>query len=126
MKRDMQIVRDILVFIEDDESPDGPPAGIQLHQHDADAVDYNLQLLIDAGLVNGEIHRYIGGAQSHYIRGLTMQGHDFAQALRNETVWNRLKTALGSELGGASLKVLATVAVELMKDQVKAALGLKP
>jgi len=51
---------------------------------------------------------------------LTARGHDFAEAISEKTIWDRIK----KELPGAAMSTLVSVSLELAKDYAKQALGL--
>ena len=89
MKRDMNIIRNILLKAEADEYPYG--AVVRLDGVPDEVCAQHVALMIDAGLVEGNIIRsdmcYCVWGQIHR---LTNAGHDFAQGIRNDTTWNRI------------------------------------
>src|ERR1035437_5073244 len=105
MKRDMTLVRDILVFVE------AQPAGLLIQSipltcDDNNVIAEHVRLMIQAGLLDGKamVDREQG---SHFlIEGLTWEGNDFLQAIRNDTVWKKL-LGKAKELGGAMTLELA-------------------
>jgi hypothetical protein len=83
MKRDMDLVRDLLLWIEGLKaeanaklifSPD--ELGPVMAGADADETAYNLNLLYDAGFVQGD-----RGMSDFVISGLSWTGHDFADTV---------------------------------------------
>ena len=76
----------LLIQQENDEAPPG------LDSYPGEIQAYHAGLLIDAGLVEGRTvqgnHGQIIGA---VITRLTWAGHDFLDAARNDTVWNKAK-----------------------------------
>ena len=91
MKRDFDLIRKILFEIED------VPAGETNFHFDAmdgyDLVTVNehIELLEQAGLIKAAIMRDFSGICAVSIQGLTWQGHDFLDAARNDTLWNKAK-----------------------------------
>ncbi len=85
MKRDMDMIRRLVLALEDG------------YLNQLDGVDpleytYHAQLLIEAGLAEGALapgQRGIPGAA--VLWRLTWAGHDFADAIRNDTIWNSAK-----------------------------------
>ena len=75
---------------------------------------YHIGLLCDAGLMVQ--------INEHAFR-MTSQGHDFLDAIRNDTIWNRTKAG-AAEIGGATLSMLGDIAVAYLKQRAAATLGL--
>ena len=87
MIRDMELVRKILLNIERGDLRGG------VEGHDIDAVNYHKALLIQANLVEGT-PRYSSSGQKPsdipigvMIKRMTWQGHDFIDAIANDTKW---------------------------------------
>ncbi|MDE0101565.1 MAG: DUF2513 domain-containing protein [Bryobacterales bacterium] len=115
MKRDMNLIREILVEIED--AYNGRNR-VQIHSvegHSGIKVAYHVRLLVDAGYVNaGTINTSDG--TTHLIRGITWEGHEFLDAVRSENVWRRVQKKL-KEIGGqASMITVKQLAIEAAKD----------
>ncbi|MGY3717177.1 DUF2513 domain-containing protein [Sutcliffiella cohnii] len=105
MKRDMEIVRALLLEIE--EFDNGQP--FELHPGEENPYTeeqfyYHIKLLIDSGLVNGEFSNYMGGPPGVFIKGISWEGHDFLDAARDEIVWS--KASQVAEGRGSKLKEL--------------------
>jgi hypothetical protein len=83
MKRDMSLIRLLLLRLERDEE-------VELSAYSEDQVIYHSALAVEAGLLDGAIRTdqqgYPNGVAS--IR-LTWKGHDFLDAARNESVWKK-------------------------------------
>lgn len=118
MKRDMELIREILVAVEADAHRDGHAiVNFDLPGRNQDELRYHAKLLRDAGWIRAEF--FFGG--EFVILDLTNQGHDFLDAVRNETVWKRLKKKLGTEGETLPLEVIKLLAIQLLKEL----LGLK-
>lgn len=115
MKRDMDLMRKILLALE---------AGTSLNDiADEHTVDFHCELLIDAGLLRGNVRRHMSGMDITLIQHpITYAGHDFLDAIRNESVWKDVLAKGGSLLGGVGLDVLTTYA----KHKTCELLGLPP
>ena len=115
MKRDMDLARRILEGIE--ASPfDGGEAELNFPDVAADAIQYHLLLLTEAGLIETIDVSSMSGARFIPTR-LTWTGHEFLEAARNETLWQRAKSTVQSKTGGLAFDVLLAV----LKDQAKRA-----
>ena len=85
MKREMDLIRLLLLQVETGEVPPG------LDQFSEDVQGYHGALLVEAGLVQGKAVSVGGGRKGAVITGLTWAGHDFLDAARSDTVWNKAK-----------------------------------
>lgn len=75
---------------------------------------YHFRLLIDdVGLIDGKIQDYSGGA-SIIFRGLSMQGHETLDAMRNDTLWKRIREN-AKAVGVEGLKQLPALALQLLQ-----------
>lgn len=122
MKRDMDLVRDLLLRLEAIELPvgasthiTGKEPGLAVDGYSSEQIEYHLILLRDAGLV-----RTAGSQPAVGIgfTGLTWEGHDFLDAARNETVWQSTKKTILEKGGGMALEVVKAVLVETAKRYV--------
>ncbi|MFJ6030591.1 DUF2513 domain-containing protein [Bacillus toyonensis] len=119
MKRDMELVRNILIQIEEN----NPRTVVKLIMEEndkftEDEIDYHLKLMVDAGLIDGQAKRVMGGGLLVNIRGLTWLGHDFLDAARNDKVWekaNETAESKGLDLRSLPLEVVKDFLVESAK-----------
>ncbi len=124
MKRDMDLVRHLLLRIEDAELFEQPD--FEMGDYDVQDIDYNLDLIIQAGLVNGEGNWSAGPTYNVAIRGLTWEGHDFLDAVRSDSIWHKAKeVAQGRELRLNELpfEVVKGLAITLLSNLLKSAAG---
>lgn len=113
MKRDMDIIRKILLNAEDDVYPYG--GNVTLEGVSAQTCAYHVALMIDAGLVDGRVtpsHRC--PYEFARIDRLTNAGHDFADGIRKDTIWNMALEHVIRPGASYGLSVL----VEYVKAQV--------
>lgn len=123
MKRNDDLIRDLMLMIED--APAGQPvSGKALAQQnfsDAEVVEH-LQLLEEAGLIDLEVRRYLGdrGPQLGNVEAkrLTWAGHEFIGAIRSDTIWEQTKERTAKVGGSVSLKVLGEVAGSVAKGML--------
>ncbi|MGA3169662.1 MAG: DUF2513 domain-containing protein [Chthoniobacteraceae bacterium] len=87
MKRDMELVRLLLLRVEQGEVP------AALGSYPEEEIVYNSALMIEAGLIKGRTvyDAAVGQVTGTIMERLTWEGHDFLDAARNETVWNKAK-----------------------------------
>lgn len=118
MKRDLGLVRDLLLIIE--EKQQNQP--IQLSSNDGldyddKEIQYNLSLMLDAQLIKGKDVSSFEGLDV-LINGITWQGHDFLDSARNKQVWeiaNDKAESKGSELRKLPFDVAKALLVESAK-----------
>lgn len=104
MKRDINLVRDILFGIENDSRVESDES------NDENVVYYHLHLMIRAGLIDGlEIRE--GEWQ---ILGLTWAGHELLELIRDLNRWKTVKRIL-DDLNCYSFEIIKTVAISQMK-----------
>jgi hypothetical protein len=87
-------------------------------EFEEDVVSEHIELLIEAGYLEGKMLKYIGGCSTHISR-LTWKGHDFVQASRDDTVWHKAKEKTKSSAASVTFEVF----VELLKAISKSQLG---
>lgn len=113
MKRDMDIVRNLLLLVESKPAnryfrfPDSEHAG-------ADRMEEMLAemgRLIDAGLIRGNGTKNAMGSYSWFtVWDLTQEGADLLETIRNETVWEQTKDKVRSVGGGMAIETIKAVA----------------
>ncbi len=124
MKRDMDLVRELLLKLED-EHLDGnlyslKADGLGIEGRSYDELSYHLTLLIDAGLLDGE--RELSGRFA--VRNITWRGHEFIDVIRNPEVWK--KTKKGAEAaGGFTIDILKDLAKGFIKTKIEEHTGVK-
>lgn len=104
----MDVVRLLLLQLEGDEK-----AAEKFKACDEPLVVYNAALLVDSGLVEGDVARGgdddpLGVVMSH----MTWAGHDFLDAARDETLWKKAKQNV--------MKPAASYTFEIVKEYLKA------
>jgi hypothetical protein len=92
MKRDMDLIRQILIDAETRDFEDGEPP--ELYQALTTDEAYQIALMIDAGLVQADYVSSAGTPQSATIYRLTWAGHDFLDAARDNTIWKKAKDSI--------------------------------
>jgi hypothetical protein len=116
MKRDMDIVRHLLLWVESDHSHQLPTEASR------EMVAYHAQLLIDAGLAEGTVHygSRRGGRvpDAFHIQRLTWAGHDFLDAARNDRVWHTAREKILKSGAAWTFDILKEILKSLAKQQL--------
>lgn len=106
MKRNWNIIRTILLQVE----KLAPNALLTLDDFPVDQhneVSYHLEILEEAGLLQGKIHKTPGGSpHSFHLIRLTWYGHDFLESIRSDTVWQEIKDQLNSKKIGMKVDTI--------------------
>jgi hypothetical protein len=111
MKRDMELVREILLQTE--ASPDVKGiAELDIENHSEDEVSYHVKIMAEAGLVTA-IDLSTGMTFCWRPSGLTWQGHEFLDAIRNDTVWSKAKEIVTEKGGAIPFAVLQQLVIKI-------------
>ncbi len=114
MKRDMDLVRAILIAIEREQNTS--ITNLQLDDYCGDGNEnYHVVLMIDAGLIEGNIISSTGGS-AYIINGLTWEGHEFLDAARSESLWKKAKEIVVQRTGSLTIEALKIVLQTQIKD----------
>lgn len=113
MKRDFELIRKILAEIAD--ATAGGPAYVLTFpgEYDNKVVFEHVALLIDAGLVEGNVQRVMTGIHSASIRCLTWAGQDFYEAAAKETLWRKAFSIVQEKGGAMTFDVLKALLSKL-------------
>ncbi len=119
MKRDMDLIRDLLLRIESDPTFDGVhwipfDKSYEFAGHSFEEVTYHVDLLFEARLIKGNDR-----GDAPMIRGLTWEGHEFLDDIKDSGIWEKTKARV-AVLPGVALSVIA----EIAKAEIKKRLGL--
>lgn len=117
VKRDMDLIRKILLTVEENPS-DSVPRMPTLSGWSDDTVAYHLVLLKEAGFVDGTKSSAMGRPTSYMMIRLTWPGHEFLDAARDDTVWNKAKATIGAKITSVSMDVLIAVLTSITKAQL--------
>ena len=115
MKRDNDLIRQILldterqkdwlIFVLKDLAP----------SDDDRKSGYHVHLLTDAGLMT---------QISDSGFRMTNQGHDYLDAIRSDTIWNKTKTG-AAKLSGTTLGMMKDIAIAYLKQEAAVKLGIE-
>jgi uncharacterized protein DUF2513 len=118
MKRDLDLVRKLVLAVED--LPTGTVlGGIEIDGYSPEQIGYHSYLVVDAGLAKGiNVQTLSDTSPNWQILQLTSEGHDFADAARNDTTWNQAKVVVAEKGGGATLEIVKQVLIGLIKHSL--------
>lgn len=117
----MELVREILFWSERGGDASTAP------QVERVKLAYHVKIMIDGGLVLGtaELHRTVGPrggweAGIIQVKGLTWKGHEFLEAMRNDTTWSRTKETFAKH----GVPFVTEILVSMVKATISQHTGL--
>jgi hypothetical protein len=117
MQRNMDLVRTILLRIED--SPSGwaaHPFGIA--GFTPEQVGYHAHIMMEDGLIEGvDVTHTKSKGPEVMVRGLTWKGHEFLDLAREPKRWNQAKATIGN-VGSAPISVWTKVLNDLILKEL--------
>jgi len=119
MKRDMDLIRTLLITIEGANAPI-EATRLTLPEYDQQSILYHVVLLSEADLIKAEIS-YADNYDlplMAQVERLTWQGHEFLDAARNDSVWQKAKDTVLSKAGTVSIAVFQAVLISIAKSQL--------
>ena len=122
MKRQMDLVRAILLELEKHEHA-WAPRKLAIEGYTDEEVGYHVHLMGQAGLLDVADATTRASASPHAVpRAITWAGHEFLDAARDPSLWEKAKQKVGASLVSVAFDVLKGVLTTLAKAQ----LGLGP
>ncbi|MEI2766982.1 MAG: DUF2513 domain-containing protein [Nitrosomonas sp.] len=119
MKRDMELVRKILFFLEE-RTEFKAELAFPIDGYDRRVVMYHLLLLGQAGLVDFEPEKTKNGRVIRaHVLGLNWAGHEFLDAVRSEKVWRKLVKYAKDKGGALPFDLLKVLGTELLKKSLE-------
>ena len=116
MRRDMDLIRKLLLHVEGAEPPD-------VREYRQEQQTYHYALIVEAGLAHGTVFEGEEGEPINVaITRLTWKGHEFLDDARSNTVWQRTRKALAETGVTVSLVIMR----ELLQREARQFLGLDP
>jgi hypothetical protein len=121
MKRDLDLVRKLLIHFDDKPGPEVEEKPV-IEGYDESTIQYHLRLMHDAGFLNCETQRS-STTPTRIFRvlpfDLTWEGHEFLSKIRSETVWQRIKSTIAAKGGAVAFAVVNELATKWAVAAVK-------
>ena len=116
MKRDMDLVREILIAVEE--------GNVNLDNigYDRDRINLHVELMKENGLVDAVITPSYDGAEHGilkcWVKRLTWEGHDFLDEARDKSIWEQAKKKCLEETSGLAIDLLRCCLVYVAKQKL--------
>jgi len=124
MKRDLDLIRQIMLTLEENMEYGKKFHSEQLFEVMKDAtlsaekLSYHLELLVEINFISAIRQKYLSGEPTDYlIKTITSQGHDFIDTIRQDKTWKKIKEK-SYNIGGFSLSLLVDIGKEYLKKQI--------
>lgn len=122
MTRDMDLVR--LILIEIEKHPHvSTRMNLSIDGFSEDAVSYHVKILSQAGLIEATQMSNAPKDSIWIPISLTWEGHEFLDAAKDDTRWNKAKSIVKEKGGTMAFEVIKSVLIELAK--IAALAGIK-
>lgn len=122
MKRNMELIREILQKLEDQGTFGGEIGAKSFPNYSAEEVSHHIAIMYDANLIDARESKK-GLSGKWVARRLKWEGHDFLDAAKNETVWNKAKEEVKKKGGMFSIEILKKILSKFTMDIVFAELN---
>ncbi len=120
MERNWETIREILIAAESLEL-DKTLTLSDFPLDRAHEISYHIVILEEAGFIDARISKTLTrGPTNFHVHRLTWPGHEFLDAIRDESIWNKTKSTIASKGGSMTFELVMSVAVQIAKQ----ALGL--
>jgi len=115
MKRDMDLVRKILLALEAYEHGYAPSSGFMIRGYDGDVIEYHLRIMKQGDLIGGETVTAHGDTSPMW---LTWQGHEFLDAVRDDEIWSGVNRLLRDDGLSPSFVLLQELALKILSARL--------
>lgn len=114
MKRDMDLVRKILLAMESEDRNDR--AGqLEIEGYDEPTIGFHVFIMDQAGLVrSSDVSHMESPCKEHSPIDITWDGYEFLDLSRDDRVWTEAKNRIGKNVSSASFSILAGVLSDLI------------
>ena len=118
MKRDMELIRKILIQLEEATTHD-IPVQIYVEGYKPEEINYNIGIVGEGGLLElfGTPVRELNSTTRYLPTRLTWEDHDFLDASRNDNVWKRVIKAGKEKGGGLAFDVFKALLIQYAKEE---------
>jgi len=119
MTRDWEIIRAILLRLEQSPTADTAVNAGDFPNMPEQNVAYNMRLLHEEGFIDAryiESHSGDGEIMQAFARRLTNSGHELLDTIRDDTVWNQIKEKFKSNSIDMTFDLIMTVGKKIIES----------
>lgn len=115
MRRNLDLIRHILITVEDSSKSRIYIEDFLTPEYDASTISYHISLLLDCDYIEVTNIPMCGCSYEHFIvNRLTSQGHDYLDNIRDDTVWNETKKQVSKVSSSVSLEIIKSVSGKII------------
>ncbi len=118
MKRDWDVVRKILLKLEEVGDTKSYLEPDQVNSYDPEQVSYHMQMLDEAGLIEAQCISTMGSPLHCKAKRLTWGGHELLDQIRQDTHWNKVKEIARAKSLDLSLDVVVSIAKSIINSVI--------
>ena len=123
MRRNMSLIRQLLLLIEDQgDDMNGWIGDLIVEGFSDEQITHHVWLLMDGGYIEG-IDLSTSDGSDYKPRYLTWQGHEFLAAVRDNDIWNKT-LEVAKQGGAATLSAIFDIAKALAKKKIEKMLDI--
>lgn len=120
MKRNWETVRELLAKVEECTLPVEMVRLSNFPKERAAEISYHMSLLIEAGLVKGQMVQTTGPEVKDFFgQRLTWEGHEFLDSIRSDSVWSKTKKIFVEQGVSMTFDLVKSVATEAASALIK-------
>lgn len=120
MKRDMELIRKIVLAVEDHEHGYAPNP-LKIEGYTSEQIEYHAYILVQGGLAEGSFTSDMrSSSPTAHIKNLTWEGHEFAASAREDSTWHKVKAQVksqGKQLSSMPLDIIKALLVLTLKSE---------
>jgi hypothetical protein len=114
MKRDMELVRQILLALEAHASG-AAPAPFTIAGYDQEVIGHHVYLMAQGELLTAATFSAFGESPTAAPGSITWKGHEFLDATRNDKVWRQVRTVLKDKGLSLPFALVQELAIQIAK-----------
>lgn len=117
MRLNNELIRKILLKTE--EGTSGYIVEFEIENFSNDEVAYHVAKLKEGGYLDAALSKVDAGRYDlAYVKELTFKGHQFLDNIRDDSVWNKVKTKAKEVGGKVSISILEKIASSTLLDRL--------
>lgn len=120
MKLDMDLIREILIWCEEtlpSTSENYQTNELKFKNYTPEQISFHFHLLVGNGYINALNSSGGGNLYVYSLQHLTMDGYEFLDAIKSDTVWNGMKEEAG-KIGIQAIKLAIPILTEIVKKKL--------
>ncbi len=119
MKRDLDLIRNMLLVIESADPEDPHVINIETFLHlnqKPRVISHHIKLLLDSKFIEADGPIYIDDIEDFYIERITSAGYDYLDSVRDTRVWSATKKKILPAGGSVALDLVKALATDYLKS----------